>query len=74
MKWVREESLATTAIAELVEIPEKVASELGNGTGEAFAARLIRHIADAQVFDILRIGLLELTFVLEPPSIYIPLR
>lgn len=74
LKWAREESLATTAIAELVEIPEKVTSELGNGPAEPFVARLIRHIADAQVFEVLRIILLQLTPVLEFPPIFIPLR
>ncbi|KAF9473948.1 DUF1620-domain-containing protein [Pholiota conissans] len=50
LKWAREESLATTVIAELVEIPEKVASEIGSGVGDGFIARLTRQIADAQDF------------------------
>lgn len=53
LKWTREESLALTAIAELVEIPEKVASEAGHDLNEGFVARLTRHVIDAQVRCIL---------------------
>ena len=49
LKWTREESLALTAIAELVEIPEKIASEAGHDLNEGFVARLTRHVIDAQV-------------------------
>lgn len=49
LKWAREESLALTVVAELVEIPEKVASEMGYDLAEGFISRLTRQIADAQV-------------------------
>jgi len=49
-KWTREESLAAVVIADLVEIPERVASESAiNDAAEGFLARLVRQISDAQV-------------------------
>ncbi|CAA7264034.1 unnamed protein product [Cyclocybe aegerita] len=52
LKWTREESLATIAVAEVVEIPEKFASESGaaDPSSEGFFARLTHQIADAQDF------------------------
>ncbi|KIK01760.1 hypothetical protein K443DRAFT_550803 [Laccaria amethystina LaAM-08-1] len=51
LKWMREESLATTTLAEFVELPERVASgsNLHIG-GEGFVSRVIRQISDAQDF------------------------
>jgi hypothetical protein len=52
LKWMREESLATTTLAEFVELPERVASgsNLHIG-GEGFVSRVIRQISDAQVLS-----------------------
>ncbi|KAF8963227.1 hypothetical protein BDZ97DRAFT_1038548 [Flammula alnicola] len=51
LKWTREESLATTIVAELVEIPEKVVGELGdNAATEGFVGRLMRQVSDARDF------------------------
>ena len=50
LKWTREESLATTTLAEFVELPERVASESNPRIGgEGFVSRVIRQISDAQV-------------------------
>jgi len=50
IKWTREESLAAVVVADLVEIPERVASEsVDNDATEGFLARLVRQISDAQV-------------------------
>jgi hypothetical protein len=50
IKWTREESLAAVVIADLVEIPERVASESAtNDAAEGSLARLVRQISDAQV-------------------------
>ena len=54
LKWTREESLALTAIAELVEIPEKIASEAGHDLNEGFGVRLARLVMDTQVCCMLR--------------------
>ncbi|KIJ99255.1 hypothetical protein K443DRAFT_8516 [Laccaria amethystina LaAM-08-1] len=51
LKWMREESLATTTSAEFVELPDRVASELNLHVGcEGFASRVIRQISDAQLY------------------------
>jgi len=50
LEWTREESLATTTLAEFVELPERVASESNlHIGGEGFVSRVIRQISDAQV-------------------------
>ena len=50
LKWTREEALTGITVAEFVEIPEKVASESGEGEdSESFTTRLTRQISDAKV-------------------------
>ncbi|KAF9528732.1 hypothetical protein CPB83DRAFT_813238 [Crepidotus variabilis] len=47
--WTREEALSGISVAELVEIPEKVASETSSTeNSEGYLSRLTRHIADTQ--------------------------
>ncbi|KIY63627.1 DUF1620-domain-containing protein [Cylindrobasidium torrendii FP15055 ss-10] len=47
LQWTREESLSTIALAEFVELPEKVVS-LSHHADETYVDRVLRHISDAQ--------------------------
>ncbi len=54
VKWTREEALSNIAVAEFVEVPEKITSKASQrGTAESFIARIRRQIAEAQVFSFL---------------------
>lgn len=48
LQWTREESLSTIAIAQFVELPERVITHR-NEDDESFAGRLARQLSDAQV-------------------------
>ncbi|KAF6749878.1 hypothetical protein DFP72DRAFT_1013730 [Ephemerocybe angulata] len=49
VQWSREESLATTTLAEFVELPEQISAE-ADAKGESFTHRLLRHAVQAKDF------------------------